>query len=241
MKNADSHWERIARTGWPSVYLTELYWLAEESRELCQEVFEAVPTPPTGGSYVQVDHAIHRKIYRILNNAARISALIKDRPRHNSQSAGQYEIQTRRARWMRSILDGVKVEEISHAKVRHSLEHFDEFIDETALKSSRGQIPLPSFFPVDFVLGRSSTLDALACGPLEGFKTYPLRVYLAEERTFINCGRAIRLNLLSQECAAIATRLLSVVPGLRQEDESEQRGSRMLVLGPEHFEPADQR
>ncbi|MFE4195263.1 hypothetical protein ACFRJ9_05310 [Paenarthrobacter sp. NPDC056912] len=238
MKNTENHWERIARTGWKTVYLSEIYWLAVENLELCEEVFTSAVTPPPGESYLRVDHGIHRKIYRILNNAARLSALMKDRDRRAGQSAGQYEIQSRRVRWIRSVLDGIAIAEIGHAKVRHSLEHFDEYIDETALKSSRGQIPLPSFFPIDFVLGRADTLNAIAFGKLEGFKTYPLRVYLAEERTFINCGKEIRLDKLSEECAAIAARLLDVAPVLRQDEEetSEQRGSSVLVLGPQHFE-----
>ena len=235
MKNVENQWDRISRSAWRGVYLNELYWLSRETSELCDAVFQAVVPPPSAHeSFVQIDHEVHNKIYRALNNAARINSLIKDRPRKmGSQSAGQYEIQRQRVRWLTAILDGIVIQELRSSRVRHSLEHFDEFIDETALKSIRGGIPMPTFFPLDMVLGRESTMQDFTVNHMGATHTYPLRVYLAEEQVFINCGKRINLADVATECRAIAERVsILVTDGKGQPFHvDDDRGSLMVIIG----------
>lgn len=232
MKNTEANWDRIKSSNWGNVYLTELYWLAKEAHELCLQVFEAAPAPAPGESYYKVDHKVHRDIYRILNHAARIGALIKDRPRRQgNQSAGQYEIQHKRVTWLRGVLDGLELKETLNSKVRHSLEHFDEFIDETALKSSRGNLQAPTIFPLDMALGRRDTIEGMMTGPLSGGSVYPLRVYVAETQLFLNCGRQIDLGKIAAECSQIHERVAAVAPYLAMDTESGERGTQMLVMG----------
>ncbi|MEI2279000.1 hypothetical protein OHC50_16165 [Paenarthrobacter ilicis] len=240
MKNIESHWERICRTNWPNIYLRELYWLARETSELCESVFEAAPAPKPGpASYITVDHTIHLNIYRALNNAARITALVKDRPKRN-QSAGQYAIQKERIHWLLEVLSGVKISELTHAKVRHTLEHFDEYVDETALKSSRGQIDMPTVFSVDMVLGRESTIDLIAnvTPNMMGATSYPIRVYCAEERVFLNCGKRVNLGSIAQESADIAAAVLAHSPHVLEDTDvsTSNRGSTMMVIDESHYD-----
>lgn len=239
MKNIDNHWNRIAQSPWGRVYLDELYWLARDTSRLCSEIFEDAPAPPPTESYLAVDHRLHGKIYRILNNSARIGSLIKERARRD-QSAAQYAIQQQRVKWLQSALEGLEIKELLNPKVRHSLEHFDEFIDETALKSSRGDIRRPSFFPIDMALGREDTLQVFANKNLAGAASYPLRVYLGEEQTFVNCGRRVDLGRIATECAAISERVAEIQPSVQQDgvESSEHRGSSLLVITEESFQDA---
>lgn len=226
----DADWEAILRSPWASIYINELFWLARDSYTLCDGVFEEAKAPAEGGNYIKVDHSLHRDLYSILNNCARITAMIKERPRRSGQAAGAYAVQGRRTQWLSAILSGVRIEEVRHVKVRHSLEHFDEFLDQTALKSRRGQIAQPALFPVDMTFGRDGLIDP-------DTNNYPLRVYLAQERVFVNCGQRISIGKIQEECMAIANQLQSAAPDIlgHTVDASEERGSSMLVITPESF------
>ncbi|WP_275779743.1 hypothetical protein [Paenarthrobacter sp. Y-19] len=238
MKNTDVHWERIRHSVWAGVYLSEIYWLARDTAHHCEAIFEDVKAPPNAAdSYFLVDRELHMRIYQILNNAARIAAFLKQRGKRN-QSAGQYAIQQERVKWLRSVFDGVETTEISHARVRNSLEHFDEYIDETALKSSRGDIPKPTFFPMDMAFGQAGTMDRFAAGRLSNAHSYPLRVYLADERTFVNCGQKVSLDAIARESSAIVARLHAMSPMRFRPlaDTSAEAGATILVVSKDHYD-----
>src|SRR5664280_1003420 len=89
----ENPWERIQRSPMAGAYLAELFWLARDAVESCERIFDAAQPPPDAtASYIKVDHRLQADIYHVLNSAARIRALIKDRPRRQ-QSAAQYAIQ----------------------------------------------------------------------------------------------------------------------------------------------------
>ena len=226
------HWHRILGSPFAGAYVSELYWLARDTVETCEQVFSNAEPPPPESSYIKVDHALHADIYRVLNNAARIRALVKERSRRADQSARQFAVQEKRTRWMRDLLDGLSTDAILQAQVRNSLEHFDEYLDETALRSSMSQIARPTLFPIDMTLGRDGTLQQFTQGVV-----YPVRVYLAEERMFVNCGKRIDVNAIALECQAITARLVELSPQLAEENEpsSEGRGSSMLVVTNDSF------
>lgn len=237
-ERADQQWRRIEQSPLRDAYLSELYWLARDSVETCAVVFDAAKPPPDEtSSYISVDHNLQSQIYRVLNNAARIRALVSDRARQNSQSAAQYRFQQARTRWLKSTLADLGLREVLHARVRNSLEHFDEYLDQTALRFSQGTVSGRVLLPMDVTLGREGTLDQFVT---DGGSVYPLRVYLAEERTFVNCGKRVDLDRIAQECQAVVDRLTKFRPDLAEEvPSSAERGSSMLVLTPETFRDAD--
>jgi len=223
-------WERILGSPLSGAYLTELYWLARDTVETCDAVFSAAAPPPDQtSSYIKVDHVLQANIYRILNNAARIRALVKDRPRReHQQSAAQYAIQEQRTHWLSTVVTGIDLSEVAHARVRNSLEHFDEYLDQTALRFSEASITGRALLPFDMTLGRDGSLDQFA----DGGSVYPLRVYLAEERIFVNCGHKVDLGKIATECLEVVDRLTELVPTIAQDDSptSRERGSSMIVL-----------
>jgi hypothetical protein len=133
---------------------------------------------------------------------------------------------------MRELIVGMSTAAVLPAQVRNSLQHFDEYLDDTALRSSNSQIARPTLFPIDMTLGRDGTLQQFTQGVV-----YPIRIYLAEERTFVNCGKRIDIGAIALECQAISARLVDLSPQLANEDESssEGRGSSILVVTDESF------
>lgn len=233
---AADDWVAVVNSPFAGVYITELYWLARDTREACLRTFDAAIAPPPESSYIKVDHELHRELYRILNNAARMKALIKSRVKSRNQSASAYEFQEFRTNWLGRILGGISTSELLHAKVRNTLEHFDEYLDQTAIRSWRGSIPTPTLIPTDMTLGRDGTLEQFDIGGTSP-TIYPLRVYLAEERVFVNCGERISLQEVADECQAIQTRLEGLDPNLANpgNDEEMERGSSMLVITADSF------
>lgn len=231
---ADEHWQRILQSPLASAYITELYWLARNTVDACTTIFNEAPAPPdAASSYIKVDHDLLAKVHQVVNNAARIRALVTpDRPRSSQHSAGQYAIQQARTKWLKDSVSAVVLRETLRAGVRHTLEHFDEYLDKTALKFSRQPPTGRLLLPLDVALGRESTLDQFT----EGGAVYPLRVYLAEERTFVNCGKRVDLGAVHEECSALVAFLLTEVAGLGEAGSGEGRGSSVFVLTPDTFD-----
>jgi hypothetical protein len=191
------------------------------------------------GSYIKVNAGLHQRLYGVLGAAAKISALISERPRRKQQqSEVQHQTLIRRARWLRSLLAGLSLSSVTATKVRHTVEHFDEYLDDAARQCSNGSIPLPAALPVDMVVGHRDLVPQLLLGTkVPGATVYNLRVYVADERIFINCDKEIDVGLLHDECAAIQARLKPLLHADMTGDE--ERGSPMVILTPESFGRAD--
>lgn len=229
----DALWDAIASSPFGTTYIGELHSLAAEVAALADDVFAAAPKPKTADDFLKVDHALMRKLFTLLGVAARISAMLTERPRRKDQSARDHEVLKRRARWLRDeVLRGVKLERIFEAKVRHTLEHFDEYIDETAIKYATRRLPTPSLAPVDMVVSRRRTLQRFAIQQKVPH-CYFMRVYIAAERTFVNCEREISIQALRDECRRIAKRLTPYVP--EPDAKPDARGSSILVIADNTF------
>lgn len=123
-----------------------------------------------------------------LNAGALIRTMIRERPRRSSQNRIEHEIQSRRARWLRqAVLGRVHFEELVKADVRHSLEHFDEGIDRTAIDWQKGLLGATTVIPMDSALGQRGLVRHMVDqGPKAGATIYPLREYHADRRVFVS-------------------------------------------------------
>jgi hypothetical protein len=228
----DAIWRSILESPLASIYITELYWLSRNVVASAEAIFDK-SKPATGGqSYIQVDHDLLTNVPHLLGDSARIRALLLTRQKAKGESWIKHEIRARRTAWLRNtVLQGITLQHVLDAKVRHSLEHFDEYIDETAIKAHAREIKPPSFLPVDMLMGSRTTLDTFNVGG-EQATVYPLRVYLADEQVFINAGKEISVRGLHGECLAIQDRLAPAVP---QSGAEEERGSPLYVLTKSSF------
>lgn len=221
MDEYDQLWALIQRSPFMGVYIGELYWLAKQVDEDCSAIFsESEPQASPGRSYIRVDHALHARILNVLGAAARIRALVRTRDR--SGSRGQKEVLFRRTAALQHLLSGIDLAPVLDGAARNSIEHFDQYLDTTAIKSAKGVIPRPTLFAVDMVLSTR--------GLLEGFDVggeHPrIRAYIADERLFSNCGRELKLEPLRDCCTAIRDRVEPLLPDFARED----RGASVLVV-----------
>jgi hypothetical protein len=223
---ADEVWPRIQR--WlGSIYLEELYWLARGIAEACEVVIAGAPAPPNAtASYIRPEHELVRAIHGALSNAARLRLLVTDRRRWRDQDPLEHAVQVKRTAWLRDVLAGLELDVVLDPEVRHSLEHFDEYLDRTGLAGIRGEISTPTMLPVDFVLGRDGSLEQFDVGGARP-TVYPIRVYLAEERVFVNAGERIDLDALRRQAASIVER---VGPLLPEPALDPARGSGMVLV-----------
>lgn len=231
-------WAAIVQSPFAGSYVAELFWLARDIVETCDRVFlnsdpnVLRPRYRIKDSYLEVHQAVHFDIYRALSDAARIRLLVSPRTKRRDQTAEQYEVQQARTQWLSNVLAGLPLGEVLDPRVRNSLEHFDEYLDNTALRSYRGEIPRPTLLPLDVALGRENALDGFDVGGKKP-TLYPLRVYLAEERCFVNCGRRISLETLRKECAGIRDHLLPLLSSMNGQVE---RGGILIVVTARSFD-----
>lgn len=231
METGEYHFQRVADSPLGGAYVTELYWLARDAVAVLEEVFLTPPadTFHSHQTYITVDHRIHYAILRALNNAARIRALLGQG--RNSGDATVRGFRAARARWLGAKLEGVPLGELLDASVRNSLEHFDEYLDATALELSRTGVNSVRLLPMDMSLGRADTLNQFAMGG----SVYPLRIYIADERIFLNCGKRVNLGQIASECEGIVARIGPMLSP--KASTPEERGSSIIVISPATFPP----
>lgn len=225
----DQLWDSIKRSPFGSTYLDEPYALAKQVVTTAEDVFRAAPKPAEPADRLQIDHDIMRNLFTLLGSAARINALIGDRPQQRWQTEQDYEIQRRRTEWLRiGILKGIKLSALHSAKVRNTLEHFDEYIDGAAIGFATNKTPTPSLAPIDFVVSRRRALQRFAVERKVPHLFF-IRVFIASERVFVNCGHEISIQALHTECRRIVKRL---APLMRDREEG---GRSMLVIAQATF------
>lgn len=165
-RDYESVWAAIAASPLAGAYITEAYWLAANVVRRAEEVFRSATTPrkPTE-IYIKVDHDLTTTLTPLLGEAVRLKTLLTERPRSRNQTEVQHEIQVRRARWLRDeLLKGVRIRALLDSKVRNSIEHFDEYLDDVAIRCYEGTIPRPTSVPLDVSVGRRKTFEGFPIG-----------------------------------------------------------------------------
>jgi hypothetical protein len=176
---ADHAWDAIRLSPLAGVYLTEVYASSSAvvaSIDAADSLLSAQDLRP--GS-ILVNHDVNRHFLNAIGAAARLRALLFERDKNRHQQPLEHKIQQRRAGWLKTILAGVDLDVLKAVGVRHTIEHFDEYIDRLALRAYDGDLPLPAIIPVDFVLG---SRDLFKMGI---FSQYPVPSLVRRLR----CGR----------------------------------------------------
>jgi hypothetical protein len=184
------------------VYVHHLFALAKAVRDGCDQVFADAPIPPSDG-YIKVNPGLHSRIDGILIDAANLKKLIKTpAERGKSESQRTFRFRRQRTEALTEFLRGLSLEAISDVQVRNSLEHFDEYLDQLGAKLEDGEQPPKPAAAYNIVFSSWNVARAVAQR-----EVYPLRVYVADERTYFNFDRRINLGMLREEAAAITQRI----------------------------------
>ena len=206
-----------------SLYFHELLWLITGICTNCETIFRETD-PPTDGHFIKVDPEIHARIAMILTNAANVKKLLTapaEKPK--GQKAELFNAHEERAEGLRTALKDIELVEMFNVKVRNSIEHFDQYLDEANMDLLAATSPPAPLAAYNMTF---SSWDLMTPRP------YPVRLYVADERKFYNLKHSVDLGKLYEEASAVRNRLLTTPPIAGM-----QPGGLMVTLGPRPADP----
>jgi hypothetical protein len=200
-----------------AIYVHQLFALAKAVRDNCDLVFLDTPLPETGYS-LKVSVELHARIDAILIGAANIKKLIQTpAKRGSSEPKRVYELRQDRGKVLRAIVDGLTLDEVLNTKVRNSLEHFDEYLDEINASLATGEPASAPMAAFNMVFSHREMIYP---------EVYPIRVYVVTERKYYNMKNVIDLGSLREQAASVVERLQSL--GFLRDDT--EPGGLMVLL-----------
>jgi hypothetical protein len=200
-----------------ALYIHELWWLSHAIMTKTEKLFTEAKVPETG--YVlQVSPELHSLIASVLSDAANLKKLIiTPSVRLDRESGRQFRLRKARAAALMDLLAGIPLAELINVKVRNTLEHFDEYLDEANLTVSEAITPPSLMAAYNMVLSHWEVFSP---------RVYPIRVYISSERKFYNMKWSVDLGAMNAEASAIVARLLA----LPEFSDKEGPGALMLHL-----------
>ncbi|WP_024939882.1 hypothetical protein [Xanthomonas arboricola] len=181
-----------------SLYIYELWWLANGILQKTERIFNEAEIPDNGYA-IQVSPELHSLIASVLSEAANLKKLlVTPSVKLNGESAPQYRLRRARSAVLNQVLDGIQLSELLNAKVRNSLEHFDEYLDEANLTVSEAKNPPAPMAAYNMILSHWEAVTP---------RVYPIRLYISKERKFYNMKVSVDLDAMNKEAATIAARL----------------------------------
>jgi len=183
-----------------TLYVHELWWLANGIREKTNRLFSEAKVPQSG-YVIQVSPELHSLIASTLSDAANIKKLlITPSARLNGESGRQARLRKARTAMLNQMLNGVQLTELLNSKVRNTLEHFDEYLDEANITISEAKNPPAPLAVYNMVLSHWEAINP---------RVYPIRLYISSERKFYNMKWCVDLDAINKEASAIADRLVN--------------------------------
>ena len=190
-----------------SLYVHELWWLANGIKEKTDRLFNEAKVPDEG-NLIQVSPELHSLIASVLSEAANLKKLlVTPSVRLNGESGRQFRLRRGRALALTKLLDGVPLKELLNAKVRNTLEHFDEYLDEANLTITEAKTPPSPMAAYNMVLSRWEVFTP---------RVYPIRLYISAERKFYNMKWNVDLDAMNKEASAVVERLVPFVGAAKE-------------------------
>lgn len=201
---------KIEDTALATVYLSELYSLAFFIRKKCQSLFDNTKSENDGSYYIFAKPEIINDISSILTDAANLKKLITTSPiKKDREKTISFKFRKSRSEFLMSLLNGIELTEILNVKIRNTLEHFDEYLDNAN---------------IDITLNGSKGYNVAICNialssrhAMQG-NIYPLRFYIADEKVYHNFKWQVDIGLIHEEACSIIT-LLSAHPYFNRSKE----------------------
>ncbi len=200
------------------LYRHELWYLASSIVERCRKVFDQTP-PAETDHYIKVAPEVHAEIFGILSHAAGLKKLIRTPTAQlKDESKRVYRLRRHRTDVLASLLGGLELKEILQARVRNSIEHFDEYLDSAIVQISDSSSSKHPWAAYNMVLSDRAVFDP---------EPFHIRVYIASERKFHNMKWSINIGRLHDEAEQILIRLHSA--GIVE--EGQDPGGMLVILG----------
>lgn len=183
------------------VYINELYYLCEAIKRECDGIFDEAKVPDDG-YMIQVSPILHSRINSVLIYATNIKNLIyTPKDKKKKESVKNYRMRKARAELFEGILSGLSIKEIKNNKVRNTLEHFDEYLDECNLELAKAYTDLKKNHSLAAYNMTFSNMKVIQPD------VYPIRLYIADEKKFYNFDWSIDIGMIYDEALSILERL----------------------------------
>ncbi|HCM0873482.1 TPA: hypothetical protein N2811_004633 [Vibrio parahaemolyticus] len=181
-----------------SLYFHELFWLASSIVSKSEKLFDESKIPES--SYlIQVSPELHSLIASILSDAANIKKLlVTPSTKLKGESGAQARIRKERAKRLKEAIEPFDPKELFNHKVRNTLEHFDEYLDESNVKLTKlPKAPSP-VAAYNMILSHWEAFSP---------RVYPVRLYVSSEKTFYNMKWSVNIGNLHKEATEIVEKL----------------------------------
>lgn len=189
---ADQEME-LADTKLCTLYYHELFWMSVSIVDKCSKIFELARIPESG-SLIQVNPEIHSLIASVLSSATNIKRLfVTQDAKLNGENGTKHKLRIARAREISQFLAPLKLTELLNNKVRNTLEHFDEYLDDANYSLSKKPMGAGKA-AYNFVISHWEVTDP---------RLYPIRLYVSSERKFYNMKWSVDVGLISREAQSI--------------------------------------
>lgn len=176
------------------MYLDEIYLNCFFIKKNAEKVFSNFDENFTG---IIVQSELTYYSSSILIDAAKLYNLIKNTRKYDKryETKSQYNIRLKRNNYIASILQGINLDPLTENNSRNSIEHIDEYIDQT----------------IDFILTQknkkyhvpqniSSTSEYILDQFFPNSISRPIRMYISSTKEFVHCGKKTNIGKI-YECA----------------------------------------
>ncbi|MBC4282917.1 hypothetical protein H8M47_14865 [Klebsiella pneumoniae] len=176
------------------VYLDEIWFLADSIIRKVGKLDE-VATVPEDGYLIFSKPEITDLILGILSNSANIKKLTNPGKQARGESTGAFQFRVDRCNFIKNNFPGIDFSGILDTKLRNTLEHFDEYLDDFMTTAAKGDFP-HAYPMVAFNFGLS---DQDAFNP----RLYPVRMYESKTKTFYNFDNIVSIKSIYDVALAI--------------------------------------
>lgn len=196
----------ITKTKMLSVYLHELFYLCLSVNRECDEIFNEARVPETG-YVIQVSPVLHSRINSVLIYASNIRKLISTAEHRNKkESRRQFQIRKQRELRFSQLLEGIDIKEIHNSKLRNTIEHFEEYLDDLILELEKESNKIKSQH------GAAAYNMTFSEWQLMSPSVYPIRLYISKEKKLYNFQWSIDIGKIYDESLEILARLKTLKP-----------------------------
>lgn len=187
----------LAETKLAILFYQELWWLSNSIVTRCESIF-ATAKIPDQGYVIQVDHELHSKIASVLSDAANIKKLIvTPGVKLKGENGARFKLRKERGQQLSHIVAPLNLREILNHKVRNTLEHFDEYLDEANYDLST-KPDLGTMAAYNIVISHWEIMSP---------RIYPIRLYVSSEKKFYNMKWEVDIGEIHKEAKSIVTML----------------------------------
>ncbi|NJC88581.1 MAG: hypothetical protein FIB02_08630 [Desulfuromonas sp.] len=191
---------RLEDTKLLQLYFHELWWLAHGIKTKAEQLFSETKVPEAG-NVIQVNPDLHSLIASLLSDATNLKKLVSTQNAQlKGESGRQFRLRKARTAALREAIVGIQLTEMLNAKVRNTLEHFDEYLDEANLAVTTAQAPPSPMAAYNMVFSRWEVFNP---------RVYPVRVYISSEKKYYNMKWSVDIGEIHKEATAIVERLKS--------------------------------